>query len=746
MITRTITWTVGDDLKATPTALQNAGIQGEHEATEVVFRLPDRVKDYNLYLEYLGGDGLWDTTAALPYDAELGGLSFLLPRAWTRGGGAATLRLVLEQPAADVLQPPVRYTVPVRIRYADREVECGEEKRFLEQNVHRILSAGERAVNSATEAEAAKETAATAAASAKDSAERAREHERTAGLMSNTAREAKDGAIVAQQAAEEAKAGAEVARDTAERIALAAEDAATVAQKANEAAGRAASNANTSTMQAQTAAIAAKTAEVGAKEHAETAEEARGDAIEKANLAALHETGAKDAAEQATAAAEEARGQAGKYPYIGENGNWYIEETDTGIKATGKDGGYYVVEIVEVGETLRFIFTPSKEEMGTTYSFSIPKPKDGKSGVYVGSGDMPEGYNVQVDPEGDVVTVEEIAAEAAALIPPPKDGQDGKSAYQYAKEGGYTGTEAEFAQKIAREIPTKTSDITNDSGFITDVPVKSVNGKTGAVSLSAEDVGARPATWTPTYTDVGADKSGTAGTAVYAHNTQTEAHSDIRLLISELSARLDALANSDDDTLDQMAEVVAYIKDNRGLIEQITTGKVSVADIVNNLTTNVTNKPLSAAQGVALKALIDEITVPTKLSELTADATHRLVTDAEKTAWNAKSDFSGKYADLSGKPTIPTVPSWATAASKPSYTKSEVGLGNVDNVKQYSESNPPPYPVTSVNGKTGAVTVSVPTKTSQLTNDSNFADTTKAETWTFTLEDGSTVTKKVVLA
>lgn len=34
-----------------------------------------------------------------------------------------------------------------------------------------------------------------------------------------------------------------------------------------------------------------------------------------------------------------------------------------------------------------------------------------------------------------------------------------------------------------------------------------------------------------------------------------------------------------------------------------------------------------------------------------------------------------------------------------------VGLGNVDNVKQYSASNPPPYPVTSVNGKTGNVTV-----------------------------------------
>ena len=40
-------------------------------------------------------------------------------------------------------------------------------------------------------------------------------------------------------------------------------------------------------------------------------------------------------------------------------------------------------------------------------------------------------------------------------------------------------------------------------------------------------------------------------------------------------------------------------------------------------------------------------------------------------------------------------------------TKTDVGLGNVDNVKQYSAFNPPPYPVTSVNGKTGDVTIDV---------------------------------------
>ena len=38
-------------------------------------------------------------------------------------------------------------------------------------------------------------------------------------------------------------------------------------------------------------------------------------------------------------------------------------------------------------------------------------------------------------------------------------------------------------------------------------------------------------------------------------------------------------------------------------------------------------------------------------------------------------------------------------------TSEDVGLGNLDNVRQYSTENPPPYPVSSVNGKTGAVTL-----------------------------------------
>ena len=92
------------------------------------------------------------------------------------------------------------------------------------------------------------------------------------------------------------------------------------------------------------------------------------------------------------------------------------------------------------------------------------------------------------------------------------------------------------------------------------------------------------------------------------HNVSKDAHNDIRLLITEIINRINVIADSDDETLDQMSELVDFIKNNKTLIDSITTSKVNVSDIVNDLTTNVSNKPLSAEQGVVLKTLIDNLT------------------------------------------------------------------------------------------------------------------------------------------
>lgn len=63
-----------------------------------------------------------------------------------------------------------------------------------------------------------------------------------------------------------------------------------------------------------------------------------------------------------------------------------------------------------------------------------------------------------------------------------------------------------------------------------------------------------------------------------------------------------------------------------------------------------------------------------ELSQMSQDSTHRVVTDTEKSTWNAKSNFSGNYNDLSNKPTIPTVPTKLSQLSndKTFMTKAEI--------------------------------------------------------------------------
>ena len=194
--------------------------------------------------------------------------------------------------------------------------------------------------------------------------------------------------------------------------------------------------------------------------------------------------------------------------------------------------------------------------------------------------------------------------------------------------------------------------------------VQSVNGKTRHVVLNAEDVGALPEdTFIPSkITDLTNDSD-------FATNGD----------LAELQTKLNTIADSDDQTLDQLSEIVAYIKNNKSLIDGITTGKVSVSDIVDNLTSTATNKPLSAKQGKVLKDLIDAIVIPTNVSAFTNDAGY--LTEHQ--------DISGKQDVISDLATIrsgaalgatalqaetdPTVPAWAKAATKPSYTAAEVG-------------------------------------------------------------------------
>lgn len=109
-----------------------------------------------------------------------------------------------------------------------------------------------------------------------------------------------------------------------------------------------------------------------------------------------------------------------------------------------------------------------------------------------------------------------------------------------------------------------------------------------------------------------------------------------------------------------------YFKDGKPVATTYTLNKTVPADakftdtdtwrgIQNNLTSDSTDQSLSAAQGKALKTLVD--------GKAPISHTH---TKSQITDFPTSMPASDVYA-------------WAKAATKPSYTKAEVGLGNVDN-------------------------------------------------------------------
>lgn len=67
---------------------------------------------------------------------------------------------------------------------------------------------------------------------------------------------------------------------------------------------------------------------------------------------------------------------------------------------------------------------------------------------------------------------------------------------------------------------------------------------------------------------------------------------------------------------------------------------------------------------------------------------------------------SNVQTQLDSKVTKATTVNGHALSGNVAVTKGDIGLNNVDNVKQYSASNPPPYPVTSVDGSTGTVVLS----------------------------------------
>ena len=216
---RTIVWTVGEDGKTvTPAAVQDGGVQGDDNATEVVFDLTatpllDATMVY--YVECIDSMGGYDKTEPLP-PAD-GQLVAPVPLAWTQHGGVITLRLVCQREGQTV------YTLEGRLRFAGRPTATRRVDSLLKTEIQQTLDAAREAV---VEAEQAAIGAAADATAAADGANQAGAY---AAAATAFAEEAATAADAATGAAETARKAAETATAAEERIkALAVPDDSTV--------------------------------------------------------------------------------------------------------------------------------------------------------------------------------------------------------------------------------------------------------------------------------------------------------------------------------------------------------------------------------------------------------------------------------------------------------------------------------------------------------------------------------------
>ena len=257
-------------------------------------------------------------------------------------------------------------------------------------------------------------------------------------------------------------------------------------------------------------------------------------------------------------------------------------------------------------------------------------------------------------------------------------------------------------------IPSKTSELTNDSNFATTDLVNTKANKTHSHSyLDLEDL---PNLFSGNYNDL-LNKP------------------KIPTLISELE--------NDNNYVNQ-----AYVEQR--ITDVATSGEIDLSDYVTTAQLNtkadkvhthsyedLTEKPTLFNGKYA--DLIGKPTIPTKTSDITNDSnfvtTSQLNTKADTIHTHSYEDltdkptlFSGKYADLTGKPTIPTKVSELTNDSSFATTVQLSTKANTVHTHDYADLENKP---TLFSGKYIDLLdkPTIPSKTSELTNDSNFVDT-----------------------
>ena len=320
------------------------------------------------------------------------------------------------------------------------------------------------------------------------------------------------------------------------------------------------------------------------------------------------------------------------------------------------------------------------------------------------------------------------------------------------------------------DVPTKVSQLNNDSGFVdaagasAAAPVQSVNAKTGDVVLTQDDVG-NGTTYVRThndFTDTAKQQINTNEDNIAMLDSDMEsAQQDITTLKGNVTTLTNALGSKQDMivggastiTDDNLAANRALVSDGNGkvAVSNVTSTELGYLDGVTSNVQTQLNKKLESVPVTSVNSKTGVVVLGASDvgAVATSDVTQTLGTSTTKVpSEKAVADaLSGAGAGDMLKATYDPTGSVETAGGIPDYVagqlptvndatltiqkngtdvgtftanasvnksinitmaKGDVGLSNVENVKQYSADNPPPYPVTSVNGETGAVNLDIP--------------------------------------
>lgn len=216
---------------------------------------------------------------------------------------------------------------------------------------------------------------------------------------------------------------------------------------------------------------------------------------------------------------------------------------------------------------------------------------------------------------GYVKTMIDAAVDIPTTLPNPN-----ALTFIGAVTGSYDGS-APISVNIPM-VPTKTSQLTNDSGFLTSH--QDISGKQDKATLEA-DVAAKG----------------------FTKNTGTYSKPASGIPKSDLVAAVQTSLDKADTALQEHQSLAAYR--TAAAQDVIDSGKVD----------KVTGKGLSTNDYTAAdKAKVDAIPANPKYTDTIYDDTalkERVAAiEGKGSAWDAKSDFSGSYNDLTDKPAIPT--------------------------------------------------------------------------------------------